>query len=58
MTTVLLIPTGTGDRHLTMQLDRKYNNSNNFGAGTHTEAATFSREGSETLLIAYRISLG
>jgi hypothetical protein len=52
-----VVHTGTGDRHLTMQLDRKYSNTNNFGAGTHTEAATFSREGSETLLIGYRISL-
>ena len=50
--------TGSGDRHLTMQLDRKYNNANNFGAGIHTETATFTREGSETLLIAYRISVG
>jgi hypothetical protein len=49
--------TGINDRHLTMQLDRKYNSSNNFGVGTHTEGAKFSREGSETLLIAYRISL-
>jgi hypothetical protein len=50
--------TGSGDRHLTMQLDRKYNTANNFGAGIHTEIATFTREGSETLLIAYRIGIG
>jgi len=49
--------TGSDEEHLTMQLDRKYNNANNFGAGTHTETATFTREGSETLLIAYRINV-
>jgi hypothetical protein len=49
--------TGSDDEHLTMQLDRKYNNANSFGVGTHIETATFTREGSETLLIAYRINV-